>query len=73
MFDGRSHSHEVMIPKGEKGNPMSREEVEEKFVALSAPVIGATNTGKVIEELNHLENRESLDWVIKLLRPRSAV
>ena len=39
LFGGQSYSEEVIIPKGESGNPMTQSEVEEKFLSLAAPAL----------------------------------
>jgi 2-methylcitrate dehydratase PrpD len=40
LEDDQSYTHEIIVPKGESGNPMSAREVEEKFLSLAAPVLG---------------------------------
>ena len=59
--DGQSHSEEVIIPKGEGGNPMTAGEVEEKFLSLAAPVLGDEKTRSIIREVHMLEQHESLN------------
>ena len=68
LSDGRAVAHEVIIPKGESGNPMTDEEVREKFLSLAAPVLGEAKARFVIEEVSSLESRESL---LTLLSARS--
>jgi 2-methylcitrate dehydratase PrpD len=60
LWDDRSLTHEVIIPKGESGNPMTRKEVEEKFLSLAAPVLGKEKAQLVVKEVSSLESRESL-------------
>ncbi len=38
--DGQVHMEEIIAPKGETENPMTRQDVEEKFFGLAAPVVG---------------------------------
>lgn len=66
--DGRSWTHEVAIPKGERGNPMSTREIEEKFRALAGPVIGDERAASVIHEVEALDRRESLKDLFAALR-----
>ena len=66
--DSRSYAHEVIIPKGEPGNPMTQVELEEKFLSLAAPVLGATKARAVIEEVRHLDARASLQGLLSTLR-----
>jgi 2-methylcitrate dehydratase PrpD len=68
LSDGRSYAHEVIIPKGEAGNPMTRVELEEKFLSLAAPVLGETKARAVNEEVRHLEARGSLHELLSALR-----
>jgi len=60
LSDDRSLTHEVIIPKGESGNPMTRKEVEEKFLSLAAPVLGKEKAQLAVKEVSSLESRESL-------------
>jgi 2-methylcitrate dehydratase PrpD len=66
--DGRSYTHEVIIPKGEAGNPMTPSELAEKFFSLAAPVLGAAKARAVIDEVRQLEARASLHELLSALR-----
>jgi 2-methylcitrate dehydratase PrpD len=68
LADGQSYAHEVIIPKGESGNPMAAGEVEAKFLALSAPVVGDANAKSVVAEVQRLESRESVEPLLAALR-----
>ena len=48
------------MPKGDSGNPMTQREVEEKFLGLSAPVLGESKAQEVIDEVQALDARDSL-------------
>jgi 2-methylcitrate dehydratase PrpD len=61
LADGRSYVHEIIIPKGESGNPMSTQEIEEKFLSLAAPILGDAKARSVIEEVYALDSRDSLE------------
>lgn len=67
---GKIYSKAVIIPKGESGNPMGQSEVREKFLSLAEPVIGKTNADFVAEEIESLEDRDSLGRLVELLRLR---
>jgi 2-methylcitrate dehydratase PrpD len=56
LADGREHTEEIIAPKGESENPMSRLDVEEKFLGLAAPVVGDVKSRAVIKGVS------SLDW-----------
>ena len=57
---------EIIIPKGEKENPMSVQEVEEKFLSLAAPVLGDAQARSVIGAVQALADRDSLDELLAL-------
>ena len=61
VADGSSFTHEVIIPKGESGNPMTREEIEKKFLSLATPVLGEIKARSVIHEVGLLDSRDSLE------------
>jgi len=65
--DGAIHSEEVIIPKGESGNPMSAAEIEEKFLSLAAPVVEDERALLVQREIRSLEERQSLEGVLAAL------
>jgi 2-methylcitrate dehydratase PrpD len=68
LSDGRSFTHEVVIPKGESGNPMSAQEVEEKFLSLAVPELGVKKARLVIGAVRSLDSRESLEPLLSALR-----
>jgi 2-methylcitrate dehydratase PrpD len=68
LRDGSSHTQEIIIPKGEKENPMSVQEVEEKFLSLAAPVLGDSKARSVIREVQGLADRDSLSELLALLK-----
>ena len=68
LSDGRSYTHEVIIPKGEAGNPMTPEELEEKFLSSAAPVLGDAKARAIMGEVQSLTNRESLEPLISALQ-----
>lgn len=65
---GSFHTQEIIIPKGEKENPMSVQEVEEKFLSLATPVLGDSKARSVIREVRGLADRDSLNELIVLLK-----
>jgi 2-methylcitrate dehydratase PrpD len=64
---GAIHSEEVIIPKGESGNPMSAAEIEQKFLSLAAPVVEDERALLVQREIRSLEERQSLESVLAAL------
>jgi 2-methylcitrate dehydratase PrpD len=65
--DGEIQSNEIIVPKGEAGNPMSGEEVREKFLMLAAPVLGDAKALRVIEEIHSLRQRDSVAGLLDAL------
>jgi 2-methylcitrate dehydratase PrpD len=60
LADGQTHTEEIIVPKGESENPLTRAEVEEKFVGLATPVLGDKKSRAVIAEVSALDSRVSL-------------
>jgi 2-methylcitrate dehydratase PrpD len=58
---GQTHSEQIIVPKGDSGNPMTQREVEEKFLGLSAPVLGIVKARAVVEEVQSLDAGDSLE------------
>lgn len=65
---GSAFTHEVIIPKGEAGNPMSREEIEEKFLSLAAPVLGGDKATAVLQEVDSLDRQDSVEPLLTALK-----
>lgn len=68
LRDGSSHTREIIIPKGEKENPMSVQEVKEKFLSLAAPVLGDAKAQSVIGAVQALADRGSLNELLAFLK-----
>ena len=64
---GRSYTHEIIVPKGERGNAMLREEIEEKFLSLAKTVLGDARASSVISEIESLDRRKSLKDLLSAL------
>ena len=54
LADGASLEAMVRVPRGMPGNPMSDEELRDKFRTLVAPVIGFDGVERLIEEVERL-------------------
>ena len=68
LLDGQSYSEEVIIPKGESGNPMTQSEVEEKFLSLAGRALGDQKARSVIDEVSSLDSRNSLRPLLAALK-----
>jgi 2-methylcitrate dehydratase PrpD len=70
---GKFYQKTIRIPKGDPRNPMTQDELFEKFKTLAGPVIGAKNCEKVchmvMEKLEHIESVRNLT---DLLYPQDA-
>lgn len=64
----RSYGREVLIPKGERENPMSGGEIEEKFKTLAAPLLSEERLSAVIGAVRSLEKSDSLDPLLSALK-----
>jgi 2-methylcitrate dehydratase PrpD len=64
---GQTYSELIIVTKGERENPMTRQEVEEKFLALAAPTLGVQKARLVMLEVSSLESRDSLAEMLAAL------
>ncbi len=65
---GRVASAEVAVPRGHPKNPMSRVELETKFLALTSRFLGERGAKRALKELWKLEEVEDLRELLSLLR-----
>jgi 2-methylcitrate dehydratase PrpD len=66
--DGRCINVLVDRVPGAPYNPLSREEVEEKFLSLSVPVLGGTRAMPAVETMRNLENLPDVSALVALFR-----
>ena len=67
LKDGRSLEARVLDPKGEGENPMSDADLERKFTANCAPVIGKEKCDAVLQAIWHFEHARALAPLLKLI------
>jgi 2-methylcitrate dehydratase PrpD len=67
LTGGRVYTEEVIVPKGERENPMRVRDIEEKFLALVVPVLGDAKAKSLIDEVASLSIRSSLEPLIEAL------
>ncbi|WP_447978297.1 MmgE/PrpD family protein [Candidatus Nitrospira bockiana] len=65
---GRSYTRQVEHPLGHPKNPMSDRELEEKFMALSVPVVGAAAATAVAETVWKFETLSDIGELMPLLK-----
>ena len=68
--DGRELVNEREIPKGDPRDPMTIEELDEKFNALAEPVLSATQRAELKKAIFDLENCEDVGEVMTLAAQR---
>ena len=68
LAGGKIYSEEIIAPKGESENPMTRQDIEEKFLGLAAPVLGDGKARLVIDEVQWLDARESAERLLTALK-----
>jgi 2-methylcitrate dehydratase len=68
--DGRELTKQVDYPKGDPRNPLSDQEIEDKFDALAEPVLPAEDRKRVKETIWELEKLGSITELMQLLRAR---
>lgn len=68
LMDGSTVKSRVEDPKGSVKNPMTHQEVVEKFYCLTEQVVNRVRAQKIVSFVEELENRENLNELLKLLR-----
>jgi 2-methylcitrate dehydratase PrpD len=71
LIDGRRLTHEVMHNKGTAAKPMTDPEIEEKFLDLAEPRIGAHAAQEVAANCWRLEDLDDFGSIARLCRGRS--
>lgn len=69
LSDGRRLTHTVAHNKGTPGNPLSDDEISEKFLDLVAPALGRTSALRLLETCWSLEDIPDFAEVIRLSSP----
>ena len=64
--DGRSFEKQIDYPKGDPRNPLTNEEIEEKFDALVRPVLSDERNGRLKEAVWNLETLDSITDLMRL-------
>lgn len=69
MRDGTTHQETVMKPKGDPGNPLTPDEIADKFRANSVAVLGAAQTEALLMAVRGLPRSPDLGALSDLLAP----
>jgi len=67
MKDGRKLKARVNMPKGSPANPVTWEDVQQKFTMLSLPVIGEQNVAALVEMIAYIETVRDVGKITDLL------
>jgi 2-methylcitrate dehydratase len=66
--DGREFTEQLDYPKGDPRNPLTDQEVEEKFDALAAPVLSADGRARLKEAVWNLDKLGSVTELMEMCR-----
>jgi 2-methylcitrate dehydratase len=66
--DGRSFSEQLDYPKGDPRNPLTDQEIEEKFAALAEGVLSPVAQKKLKDAIWHLEKVSSVSKLMALMK-----
>jgi 2-methylcitrate dehydratase len=66
--DGREFTQQLDYPKGDPRNPLSDKEVEEKFEALSAPIMSRDVQQRAIAAIWNLDKQQNVTELMTLFR-----
>ena len=72
-IDGREFTQQLDYPKGDPRNPLTDGEIEEKFEALSGPVMSRDAQRRAIDAIWNLEKQSSVTNLMQLFRADRAV
>ncbi len=68
--DGRAFDQQLDYPKGDPRNPLTDEEIEEKFEALAEPVLSEGGRARVKDAVWNLEKLASVGELMGMLKER---
>jgi 2-methylcitrate dehydratase PrpD len=68
LKNGTEFPHEVFFPKGDPRNPLTFDEIKEKFRDMVQPVLSKKRTDQIIEVIQGLESLEDINKLLKLCR-----
>ncbi len=68
LRNGTEFSREVFFPKGDSRNPMTFDEIKEKFRDMVEPVLSKKRTEQIVEVIQKFESLEDVNKLLKLCR-----
>ncbi len=66
--EGKTFRERVDYPRGHPQNPMTDQEIEEKFYRLTSPLLTEEQQRRILDYLWHLETQTSLEPLMEYLR-----
>jgi 2-methylcitrate dehydratase len=64
--DGQTYSKQVTYPRGHAKNPMTDEEVEDKFRRQAAQVLSKIQIDEILSDLWHLEEQDEIGTLLQI-------
>jgi len=68
LLDGKTIEVKCDNPRGAPQNPLTRSEIEEKFRTYALPLLSNSNVNEIINIISNIENLESTNRLMDLLR-----
>jgi 2-methylcitrate dehydratase PrpD len=65
--NGKEFTCSINVPKGYPRNPLSKEEIERKFIALASLTLSSKRAKKIIEVVDSLEKLDKMTFLTNLL------
>jgi 2-methylcitrate dehydratase len=73
LTDGRSFTEQLDYPKGDPRNPLTDQEIEEKFAALAEGVLSKPAQQRLKDAIWNLENVDSVSKLMALMKADTPV
>lgn len=70
MKDGKKYKVRVNVLKGSTENPMSWQEVQDKFRVLAFPILGNDKAAAIINMVENLEDVNDVTAIARLMKPQ---
>ena len=64
--DGQKYSAKVFHPRGSPENPLSRQELEDKFLGLASMVLSRDRAKKLLHAVRNLEQMKDINELAEL-------
>ena len=68
---GQTYRHMVVVPKGEPANFLTRDELRQKFLALTGPVLGDDRAARLADGVLAINTAPGVGPLLRLACPKS--